>query len=77
VNTNSEVFFEKESIMRWGIRKNHYLCSRQYPSQKDHSKNLRSWQNRYKGSLVHITAIFGFMLAGLVIQNESRAFLKD
>jgi tRNA A37 threonylcarbamoyladenosine dehydratase len=29
------------------------------------------------GTLAHITAIFGFMLAGLVIQNESRAFLKD
>lgn len=30
-----------------------------------------------KGPLVHITAIFGFTLAGLVIQNESRVFLKD
>ena len=33
--------------MRWGIRKNHYLCSRQHPSQKEHSKKLRLWQNRY------------------------------
>ena len=44
----------------------------QYPSHKFqcvYSDELIEPQGEGKGSLVHITAIFGFMLAGLVIQN--------
>ena len=51
-----------------------------YPSRKFlciYSDEPIEPQGEGKGSLVHITAIFGFMLAGLVIQNESRVFLKD
>ena len=44
----------------------------QYPSRKFqcvYSDELVEPQGEGKGSLVHITAIFGFMLAGLVIQD--------
>lgn len=44
----------------------------QYPSRKFHcvySDELIEPQGEGKGSLVHITAIFGFMLASLVIQD--------
>ena len=43
-----------------------------YPSRKFlcvYSDELIEPQGEGKGSLVHITAIFGFMLAGLVIQD--------
>ena len=57
-----------------------YKREGQYPSRKFlciYSDEPIEPQGEGKGSLVHITAIFGFMLAGLVIQNESRVFLKD
>jgi tRNA A37 threonylcarbamoyladenosine dehydratase len=44
----------------------------QYPSRKFqcvYSDELIEPQGEGKGSIVHITAIFGFMLAGLVIQD--------
>ncbi len=44
----------------------------QYPARKFecvYSDELVEPQGKGKGSLVHITAIFGFMLAGLVIQD--------
>ena len=44
----------------------------QYPARKFqcvYSDELIEPQGEGKGSLVHITAIFGFMLAGLVIQD--------
>jgi tRNA A37 threonylcarbamoyladenosine dehydratase len=44
----------------------------QYPSRKFqcvYSDELTEPQGEGKGSIVHITAIFGFMLAGLVIQD--------
>ena len=44
----------------------------QYPSRKFqcvYSDELIGPQGEGKGSIVHITAIFGFMLAGLVIQD--------
>ena len=44
----------------------------QYPSRKFqcvYSDELTEPQGQGKGSIVHITAIFGFMLAGLVIQD--------
>ena len=44
----------------------------QYPSRKFqcvYSDELIDPQGEGKGSIVHITAIFGFMLAGLVIQD--------
>ena len=44
----------------------------QYPSRKFfcvYSDELIEPQGSGKGSLVHITAIFGFMLAGLVVQD--------
>ena len=47
----------------------------QYPSRKFlciYSDELIEPQGEGKGSLVHITAIFGFMLAGLVIQDAVR-----
>ena len=45
----------------------------QYPSRKFlcvYSDELIESKGEGKGSLVHITAIFGFMLAGLVIQDS-------
>ena len=45
----------------------------QYPSRKFlcvYSDELIEPQGEGKGSLVHITAIFGFMLASLVIQDS-------
>jgi len=45
----------------------------QYPSRKFqcvYSDELTEPQGEGKGSIVHITAIFGFMLAGLVIQDS-------
>ena len=47
----------------------------QYPSRKFlcvYSDELIEPQGEGKDSLVHITAIFGFMLAGLVIQDAVR-----
>jgi tRNA A37 threonylcarbamoyladenosine dehydratase len=44
----------------------------QYPACKFqcvYSDELVESQGAGKGSLVHITAVFGFMLAGLVIQD--------
>ena len=47
----------------------------QYPARKFlcvYSDELVEAQGEGKGSLVHITAIFGFMLAGLVVQDAIR-----
>ena len=48
----------------------------QYPKRKFlcvYSDELTEPQGEGKGSVVHITAIFGFMLAGLVIQDVVKA----
>ena len=48
----------------------------QYPARKFlcvYSDELVEAQGEGKGSLVHITAIFGFMLAGLVVQDAVKA----
>ena len=52
----------------------------QYPARKFqcvYSDELVEPQGEGKGSLVHITAIFGFMLAGLVVQDAIKIETTD
>ena len=54
------------------VLRKRFKRERKYPSRKFlciYSDELIEPQGEGKGSLVHITAIFGFMLAGLVIQD--------
>jgi tRNA A37 threonylcarbamoyladenosine dehydratase len=52
--------------------RNRFKRDKQFPKHKFqcvYSDELIQPQGEGKGSLVHITAIFGFMLAGLVVQD--------
>ena len=52
--------------------RNRFKRDKQFPKRKFqcvYSDELLEPQGEGKGSLVHITAIFGFMLAGLVLQD--------
>ena len=52
--------------------RNRFKRDKQFPQRKFqcvYSDELLEPQGEGKGSLVHITAIFGFMLAGLVLQD--------
>ncbi len=52
--------------------RNHFKRNKQFPKRKFqcvYSDELIDSKGEGKGSIVHITAIFGFMLAGLVLQD--------
>lgn len=51
--------------------KRKFMCvySDELLENKGHDEPCDTTQRKVNGTLVHITAIFGFMLAGLVIQD--------